>query len=238
MVCREQFRGQPDKRVDRAELAAPGPVIFSYACVTEQTLVTPRGHAPVKTTVRLLFLLPLFVLLASIARGTMAEPLPLTELAKPGRVLMLRHAQAPGVGDPPGFRLDDCATQRNLDDSGRRQARALGTRLATAGVAAAQVYSSQWCRCLETARLLQLGPVTGLPALNSFFERSQDRDATIAALRAFLASLPPDGPPVVLVTHQFTINAFTSAGTPSGGGSIFQLDGTGNPRWLGTLPAD
>jgi len=192
----------------------------------------------VKTTFRLLFLLPLFVLLASIARGTIAEPLPLTELAKPGRVLMLRHAQAPGVGDPPGFRLDDCATQRNLDDSGRRQARALGTRLATAGVAAAQVYSSQWCRCLETARLLQLGPVTGLPALNSFFERSQDRDATIAALRAFLASLPPDGPPVVLVTHQFTINAFTSAGTPSGGGSIFQLDGTGNPRWLGTLPAD
>ena len=191
-----------------------------------------------KTTFRLLFLLPLFVLLASIARGTIAEPLPLTELAKPGRVLMLRHAQAPGVGDPPGFRLDDCATQRNLDESGRRQARALGTRLATAGVAAAQVYSSQWCRCLETARLLQLGPVTGLPALNSFFERSQDRDATIAALRAFLASLPPDGPPVVLVTHQFTINAFTSAGTPSGGGSIFQLDGTGNPRWLGTLPAN
>ena len=42
----------------------------------------------------------------------------------------------------------------------------------------------------------------------------------------------------MLVTHQFTINAFTSAGTPSGGGSIFQLDGTGNPRWLGTLPAD
>ncbi len=191
-----------------------------------------------KTTFRLLFLLPLFVLLGSVARGSVAATLPLAELAKPGRVLMLRHAQAPGVGDPPGFRLDDCATQRNLDDSGRRQARALGARLANAGVAAARVYSSQWCRCLETARLLQLGPVTELPALNSFFERSQHREATIAALRAFLASLPADGPPVVLVTHQFTINAFTSAGTPSGGGSFFQLDGTGNPRWLGTLPAD
>ena len=191
-----------------------------------------------KRTFRLLFLLPLFVLLGSVARGSVAATLPLAELAKPGRVLMLRHAEAPGVGDPPGFRLDDCATQRNLDDSGRRQARTLGTRLATAGVAAAQVYSSQWCRCLETARLLQLGPVTGLPALNSFFERSQDRDATITALRSFLARLPPDGPPVVLVTHQFTINAFTSAGTPSGGGSFFQLDGTGNPRWLGTLPAN
>lgn len=191
-----------------------------------------------KKILRLLFLPPLFVLLASIARVTIAEPLPLSELAKPGRVLMLRHAEAPGVGDPPGFRLDDCGTQRNLDDSGRHQARTLGTRLANAGVVAARVYSSQWCRCLETARLLQLGPVTGLPALNSFFERPQERAATIAALCSFLASLPLDGPPVVLVTHQFTINAFTSAGTPSGGGSIFQLDGTGNPRWLGSLPTD
>ena len=191
-----------------------------------------------KKTFRLLFLLPLFVLLGSVARGSVAATLPLAELAKPGRVLMLRHAEAPGVGDPPGFRLDDCGTQRNLDDSGRHQARTLGTRLANAGVVPARVYSSQWCRCLETARLLQLGPVTELPALNSFFERSQHREATIAALRSFLASLPPDGPPVVLVTHQFTINAFTSAGTPSGGGSIFQLDGTGNPRWLGTLPAN
>jgi broad specificity phosphatase PhoE len=192
----------------------------------------------VKEQFRLLFLLSLFVLLASLAGGSFAATLPLTELAKPGRVLMLRHAQAPGVGDPPGFRLDDCATQRNLDDSGRRQARALGARLANAGVAAARVFSSQWCRCLETARLLQLGPVTELPALNSFFEQAQHRDATVAALRAFLARLPVDGPPVVLVTHQFTINAFTSASTPSGGGSIFQLDGTDNPRWLGTLPSD
>jgi phosphohistidine phosphatase SixA len=192
----------------------------------------------VKTTFRLLVLLPLFVLLAFLSRGTVAEPLHLTELAKPGRVLMLRHAEAPGVGDPPGFRLDDCATQRNLDDSGRRQARALGIRLANAGVTAARLYSSQWCRCLETARLLQLGTVTPLPALNSFFERPQERDATVAALRSFLASLPADGPPGVLVTHQFTINAFTSAGTPTGGGSIFQLDGTGKPRWLGTIPAN
>jgi broad specificity phosphatase PhoE len=193
---------------------------------------------PAKKAIRLLFLLPLFILLASLARGTVAEPLPLAELAKPGRVLLLRHAQAPGVGDPPGFRLEDCATQRNLDEGGRRQAQALGVRLVDAGVVAARVYSSQWCRCLETARLLQLGPVTGLPALNSFFERPQERDATIAALRSFLAGLPPDGPPVVLVTHQFTINALTGAGTPAGSGSIFRLDGTGHPRWLGTLPAD
>ena len=191
-----------------------------------------------KTSLHTLCLFPLLFMLASLTGGSVAATLPLTELAKPGRVLILRHAEAPGVGDPPGFRLDDCATQRNLDESGRRQAQALGTRLANAGVTTAQVYSSQWCRCLETARLLKLGPVNRLPALNSFFEHPQEGDAKIAALRAFLASLPVDGPPVVLVTHQVTINAFTSSSTPTGGGSFFQLDGTGNPRWLGILPAN
>jgi broad specificity phosphatase PhoE len=167
-----------------------------------------------------------------------AEPVPLEELAKPGRVLMLRHANAPGVGDPPGFKLDDCPTQRNLDAAGRAQAAQLGERLAKAGVSRAKVFSSQWCRCLETARLLQLGPVTELPALNSFFGRSQDRESNVAALRAFLARLPTDGPPVVLVTHQFTINEFTAQGTVSGGGTIFELNGTGEPRALGGIQAN
>jgi phosphohistidine phosphatase SixA len=167
-----------------------------------------------------------------------AEPVPLAELAKPGRVLMLRHANAPGVGDPPAFRLDDCSTQRNLDAAGRAQAATLGERLAKAGVARAKVYSSQWCRCLETARLLKLGPPAELPALNSFYGRTQDRDANLAALRTFLAGLPVDGPPVVLVTHQFTIDAFTGQGTVSGGGTIFELNGSGAPRPLGPIAAN
>jgi len=157
------------------------------------------------------------------------------ELAKPGRLLMLRHATAPGNGDPPGFRIDDCATQRNLDAEGRRQAAELGQRLARGGIVRARVYSSQWCRCLETARLLGLGRVEPLPALNSFYARAEDRDARLAKLREFLARLPADGLPVVLVTHQFTITAFTAGPTASGGGSLFQLNGTGNPRWLGML---
>lgn len=164
-----------------------------------------------------------------------AGPVPPAELAKPGRVLMLRHANAPGTGDPPHFRVGDCSTQRNLDAAGRAQAAALGERLARAGVARARVYSSQWCRCLETARLLKLGPVMALPALNSFHGRPQDRDANLAALRAFLAGLPVDGPPVVLVTHQVTISAFTGEGIASGGGTVFELDGSGAPRVLGGL---
>ncbi|MGP1679967.1 MAG: histidine phosphatase family protein [Burkholderiales bacterium] len=167
-----------------------------------------------------------------------ADTLPLAELAKPGRVLMLRHAYAPGTGDPPGFRLDECATQRNLDATGRAQAAALGKRLKQAGITRAQLYSSQWCRCLETARLLELGSVETLPVLNSFYGRPQEGGARIAALRSFLAGLPEEGPPVLLVTHQVTINAFTDAGTPSGGGSVFRLNGSGTPRRLGSIRAD
>jgi phosphohistidine phosphatase SixA len=160
------------------------------------------------------------------------------ELAKPGRVLMLRHANAPGTGDPPHFRLDDCATQRNLDQSGRTQARALGQSLARAGITQARIYSSQWCRCLETARLLELGPVEPLPALNSFYQRSLDREARLLALRKFLAGLPTTGTPLILVTHQVTISAFTGEGVVSGGGSLFELNGTGAPRLLGSITPD
>lgn len=166
-----------------------------------------------------------------------AETVALGELAKPGRLLILRHAHAPGTGDPPTFQPDDCATQRNLDETGRKQAMQLGERLARAGVTQARVYSSQWCRCLDTARLLKLGTVEPLPALNSFFGRPQEREPNITALREILSGLPLDGPPVIMVTHQVTISAFTEESTPSGGGSLFQLNGTGNPRWLGTIPA-
>lgn len=166
------------------------------------------------------------------------ETVTLGDLAKPGRLLMLRHAHAPGFGDPSHFKLDDCATQRNLDQHGRSQAQALGKRLAQAGVKHAKVYSSQWCRCLETAQLLNLGPVTPLPALNSFFERPHERDTSLAALRTFLAQLPQTGQPVILVTHQVVVTAFTGAGVGSGGSSLFELNGTGSPRLLGAFESD
>ncbi|WP_373508649.1 histidine phosphatase family protein [Thiocapsa sp.] len=107
-----------------------------------------------------------------------------------GAVLLLRHAFAPGTGDPEGFRLDDCATQRNLNDAGREQARSIGAWLRARGIEQARVYSSEWCRCTETAELLGLGPVTPLPALNSFFERRGDRGPNLAALEAFLNDQP------------------------------------------------
>ena len=89
---------------------------------------------------------------------------------RPGTVILMRHALAPGIGDPEIFQVDRCETQRVLNDTGRRQAQRLGDQLRRAGLAATQVYSSQWCRCLETAELLDLGPVIEEPGLNSFFQ--------------------------------------------------------------------
>lgn len=154
---------------------------------------------------------------------------------EPGQVLLLRHALAPGTGDPPGFRLGDCKTQRNLDETGRRQARALGDRLRERGLTRARIYSSQWCRCLETARLLDLGPVTELPALSSFFERPEDREPNLAALEELLRRQPADGEPLILVTHQVTITALTGIYPRPGEGVLMALVPGEAPRLLGPV---
>ena len=177
------------------------------------------------------------LLVASVSSmAASGEPaMGVAELSKPGRVLLLRHADAPGNGDPPGFRIGDCATQRNLGDNGRAQARRIGERLRAAGIASARVWSSQWCRCLDTARLLGLGAVQELPALNSFFDRPQDRDRHLAQLRAFLANVPLDGAPVVLVTHQEMVTAQSGAWVDSGGGALFAREEGGRLRYLGPV---
>lgn len=177
-------------------------------------------------------------LAAAILPAAAAASLAVEEVARPGRVLLLRHAIAPGVGDPPQFRLGDCKTQRNLDAAGRAQAVRLGERLRAAGVSEAKVYAGQWCRTLETARLLGFGPVTELPALNSFFSRPERSGDQLAALRAFLARLPVAGPPVILVTHQVTVTGLTGVYPDSGGGALLQLDGTTAPKLVGTLRGD
>ncbi len=160
---------------------------------------------------------------ATSTRPLLADDGVAERLREPGAVLLIRHALAPGIGDPDGFRLDDCATQRNLNDEGRQQARAIGGWLRARGIEHARVYSSQWCRCLETAALLDLGPVTELPALNSFFERRQDREPILAALREFLATQPRDGGLLVLVTHQVTISAVSGTFADSGTGVLMAL---------------
>ncbi|KAI8465625.1 MAG: phosphoglycerate mutase [Monoraphidium minutum] len=176
------------------------------------------------------------------AAAAAARAVPLAAWARPGRVLLLRHAIAPGVGDPPGFRLADCATQRNLDAAGRTQSRAAGAALraalaAGAATPAAAVYTSQWCRAKDTAALLGLGPPRALPALNSFFQNPSKGPAQMAELRKFLAALPPRGPPVVLVTHQVVVSEFSPVFPAPAGGALLELNGSGAPRLLGSVGA-
>ena len=125
-------------------------------------------------------------------------------LVNGGHVALVRHGNAPPGygGDPPGFKIDDCATQRNLDEKGRAQARALGEAFRRRGVRAEKVLSSPWCRCLETARLMALGPVDGTWTAAAS-DQSRDR---LAALRALLASWRGPGA-LVVVTHALTVQA-------------------------------
>jgi phosphohistidine phosphatase SixA len=142
-------------------------------------------------------------------------PEPWSALREAGHVVIMRHALAPGTGDPAAFRIGDCSTQRNLSEAGRDQAVRIGERLREHGVTDAAVYSSQWCRCLDTAELLDFGEVTALPALNSFFRDRSTAAAQTAALREFVLENAGESL-VILVTHQVNITELTGVYPASG----------------------
>jgi broad specificity phosphatase PhoE len=129
-------------------------------------------------------------------------------LQQGGLVVFIRHSLAPGVGDPPGFTLGDCTTQRTLSEDGRRQARTLGEAFRRRGVPIEKVYSSQWCRCRETARLA-FGSYTEHQALNSFFAQPELKIAQTAAMNSLLEENRPQSGNLILVTHQVNITALT-----------------------------
>jgi phosphohistidine phosphatase SixA len=152
-----------------------------------------------------------------------------------GHILMIRHALAPGSGDPADFRIGDCSTQRNLDNRGREQARAIGDWLRANGINTARVYSSQWCRCLETAQLLELGSVTELPALNSFYELTQNREPNLRALKEFIAKQPSEGVLIIMVTHFVTISAIANEAVSSGEGVLLEHHGDASYENIGRV---
>ncbi len=140
-----------------------------------------------------------------------------------GLVVMLRHATTePGIGDPPGYRLDDCSSQRQLSAEGRQQAARLGQLLAAQGLLPATVLSSRWCRCQDTARLA-FGQVETWMALDSFFDAREREPSQTAALRAALALLTP-GKVVAWVTHMVNIAALTGDGTAMGEALVLRAD--------------
>jgi phosphohistidine phosphatase SixA len=123
-----------------------------------------------------------------------------------GHVALIRHGNAPPGygGDPPGFKVDDCTTQRNLDELGREQARALGEAFRNHGVSVSRVLSSPWCRCLETASLMAVGPVEKSWALVP--DRDPNAPVRLRELQELLSAWRGPGT-LVLVTHAFTVRA-------------------------------
>jgi len=134
-------------------------------------------------------------------------------LRQPGSVAIMRHALAPGTGDPANMQIDDCTTQRNLDARGRAQARRIGAAFREQGIVFDRILTSQWCRCRDTAAELGLGAPQDAPPLNSFFADGSTRDAQTAATRDLIAAAEDK---LLLVTHQVNISALTGRGTRSG----------------------
>jgi phosphohistidine phosphatase SixA len=124
-------------------------------------------------------------------------------------VALMRHADAPGgVGDPPGFRIEDCATQRNLSPKGRADAEKIGSQLKQEGIAFEKIVSSPWCRCVDTARLLNLGTVETEPTFGNVVVLRDQREVLTAGGRAFIAGWTARGN-LLVVTHGANIFALT-----------------------------
>jgi len=147
-------------------------------------------------------------LLVVVAPALADEAAAWAALRAGGVVALMRHGDAPGAGDPPGWRLDDCATPRNLSERGREQARAAGARLRDAHIAIDRVVSSPWCRCLETARLAALGTVDVEPAFANAYVLADDRETLRARGLAIARAWRGKGV-LLVVTHGENIRALT-----------------------------
>ena len=144
-------------------------------------------------------------------------------------VLLMRHADAPGYGDPAGYQLDKCSTQRNLGDQGKKQAVAIGQWLSSQGVSSANVLSSPWCRCLDTAKLLNKGSVTTSSALGSFFDDMSLEKQQTQALEKLIQVQLNENPktPLILVTHHVNIAAYAGKVVNVGDMVLVKVDKNG-----------
>jgi len=156
------------------------------------------------------------------------------KLKQGGYVVLIRHASTEfGIGDPPGFKLDDCSTQRNLSDAGRAEARRLGEAFRSRGVPVSDVRSSQWCRCIETAKLA-FGRAEPWPAINSVFaDRSQEPAQRRAVLE--LASKVKAPRNLVLVTHNYNIDALVGVSPAKAEIVVARFD-NGELKVVGRIP--
>jgi phosphohistidine phosphatase SixA len=153
-------------------------------------------------------------------------------------VALMRHTDAPGgAGDPPGFRVDDCATQRNLSARGRADAARIGARLRAEGIAVERIISSPWCRCMDTATLLELGPVEAEPTFGNVVVLSDQRATLTAGARAVIDQWTGSGM-LLVVTHGANIFALTGISPASGEIVVVRSGSGGSSEPVGRLIPD
>jgi phosphohistidine phosphatase SixA len=154
-----------------------------------------------------------------------------------GHVALMRHADAPGgVGDPPGFRVDDCATQRNLSEKGRADAAKIGVRLQQEGIAFEKILSSPWCRCIDTAKLLHLGTVETKATFGNVVVLRDQRETLTAGARVLIAEWTARGN-LLVVTHGANVQALTGI-SPASGEIVVVKGGSNRAEPVGRLLLD
>lgn len=182
---------------------------------------------------------------ASLAawRGAVAEePRIWRRLRAGGLVILMRHASTePGLGDPPGFRVEDCKTQRNLSQAGREEARRVGERLRAERVPIGLVLTSPWCRCRETA-MEAFGRAQDWEPLSSFFDfphrEPEYSDRVRKRIGDYGRKPPKEGGNVVMVTHNVNIAALTKHSVGTSEIVVVRPDGCCDLRPLERLRLD
>jgi broad specificity phosphatase PhoE len=174
------------------------------------------------------------LVIAAPAFGETTDPW--VRLRKGGLAVLMRHAATqPGLGDPPGFRLEDCATQRNLSEAGRAQARRVGERFRAERVVVAKVYTSPWCRCRETA-MLAFGIAEDWDPLSSIFDRAQDEPEYTERVKKRIAQAGRrEKGVVVMVTHNVNIAAVAGASVAEAELVLMRPDGCCGARTIERL---
>ena len=151
------------------------------------------------------FFFIIFITLPSTIKADLNQELSL-ELKKGGKLIFVRHAYAPGGGDPENFDINNCGTQRNLSEEGREQAKKIGNFFLKNDIPIFKVFSSEWCRCKETAKLAFTNFETK-NFLNSFFSAkfANNKNKQMTDLKNFVVKFK-DNQNLIFVTHYVVIS--------------------------------
>ena len=161
------------------------------------------------------FFLIIFISLTTTVKADLNKKL-INQLEEGGKLIFIRHAYAPGSGDPDNFNLNDCSTQRNLSKEGQRQAKYIGEFFRNNKIKIDKVLSSEWCRCKETAKIAFKNFSTN-SFLNSFYSSkfAKNKDKQVKALKEYIKKFKSDKN-LVLVTHYVLISEILNYGPSSG----------------------